>query len=151
MLASEASGFLTVDNHFVRSENSSMNHLAFGAQFTKYVGPEGIEATLIKNPMYDSRRYNKRTHPQYTDKPIDSARMTFLDFGTSGGENNIMMLTVKDTYRWGIVLGTHGPNGPVKGGQVAVKKAGYDMWTEGTAGLWIKDITRTGELILSYE
>lgn len=151
MLASEASGFLTVDNHFVRTKDARMNHLSFGAQFTHYVGPEGIEVSLIKNPMYDSRKYNKRMHPEYTDKPIDSSRMTFLDFGSSGEDNNIMMLTVKDTYRWGYTVGTHGPTGPVKGGQAGVLKAGYEMFTEGTAGLWIKDVTRCGEIILDTE
>jgi len=34
-----------------------------------------------------------------------SARMTFLDFGSSGGENNISMLSVKDTYRYGYTVG----------------------------------------------
>lgn len=151
MLAAEASAFLTVDSHFVRSNNSKLNHLSFGAQFTHYVGPEGIEVTLIKNPIYDSRQYCKRTHPQYPDKPIDSSRMTFLDFGSTGGENNISMVSVKDTYRYGYTVGTVGPNGPVKGGQAGVLKAGYDMFVEGTGGVWIKDVTRCGELIYDYQ
>ena len=50
-----------------------------------------------------------------------------------------------------ITLSTVGPNGPVKGGQAGVLKAGYDMFTEGTAGLWIKDVTRCGELIFDAE
>jgi hypothetical protein len=152
MLAAEASSFLTVDTNFVKEIDSKGRHLSFGAQFTHYKGPEGIEVTLIKNPMYDNRYYCKRTHPQYTDKPIDSSRMTFLDFGTTdNGKQNISMVSVKDTYRYGIVLGTHGPNGPVQGGNVAVKKAGYDMFVEGTGGVWIKDVTRCGELIYDYQ
>lgn len=71
-------------------------------------GPEGIEVTVVKNPLYDSRRYQKRMHPQYPDVPIDSFRMTFLDFGSSGGENNIMMLKVKDTFSWGHTVGIWG-------------------------------------------
>jgi len=116
-----------------------------------YQGPEGIEVTLLKNPMYDSPKYNKRKHPQYTNYPIDSARMTFLDFGTSGGENNVMMLKVKDTYRWGYTAGTVSPEGPIQGGQFGALIAGYEMAVEGTAGLWIKDVTRCGELIYDYE
>ena len=151
MLASEASSFFTVDTHFIRERSSSPRHLSFGAQFTHYQGPEGIELTLIKNPLYDSRKYCKRMHPQYPEFPIDSTRMTFLDFGTSEGKNNISMVTVKDTYRWGYLAGTHTPAGPVQGGPVSVMKAGYEMFTEGTGGIWIKDVTRCGELIYDFE
>ena len=151
MLASEASSFLTVDTHFTEKLSSNPRHLSFGAQFTHYQGPEGIEVTVMKNPMYDSRKYCKRMHPQYPEMPIDSMRMTFLDFGSSGGENNINMLKVKDTYRWGYLAGTHGPTGPVKGGQVNGLIAGYDMFTEGTAGIWVKDVSRCGELVYDFE
>jgi hypothetical protein len=151
MLASEANSFLTVDTNFTKMLSQNPRHLSFGAQFTHYQGPEGIEVTLVKNPLYDSRKYNKRMHPEYVNFPIDSMRMTFLDFGSSGGENNISMLKVKDTYRYGYTVGTVGPNGPVKGGQAGALIAGYDMFTEGTAGLWIKDVTRCGELIYDYE
>ena len=151
MLASEASSFLTVDTLFTQKLSDNPRHLSYGAQFTHYQGPEGIEVTLIKNPMYDNRRYCKRMHPQYPEFPIDSMRMTFLDFGTSGAANNIQMLKVKDTYRWGYVAGTHTPTGPVKGGQAGALKAGYDMFTEGTAGIMITDVTRCGELVMDVE
>lgn len=151
MLAAEASSFLTVDTHFTQMLSKNPRHLSFGAQFTHYQGPEGIEVTLMKNPMYDSRKYCKRMHPQYPEFPIDSLRMTFLDFGSSGGENNVMMLKVKDTFRWGYHAGTHTPMGPVKGGAVSALIAGYDMFTEGTGGIWVKDVTRCGELIYDYE
>lgn len=39
------------------------------------------------------------------------------------------------------------PNGPVRGGQVGALKAGYDIFTEGTGGVMIHDVTRCGELI----
>lgn len=151
MLASESASFLTVDTHFTRQLSNNPRHLAFGAQYTHYQGPEGIEVTLMKNPLYDSRKYCKRMHPQYPEFPIDSMRMTFLDFGSQGGENNISMLKVKDTYRYGYHAGTHTPMGPVKGGAVSALIAGYDMFTEGTAGIWMKDVTRGGELIYDYE
>lgn len=152
-LASEASSFLTLDTNFISDYNAGMRgrHLSFGAQFRHYQGPEGIEVTLVKNPMYDSRQYCKRPHPLYPEMPVDSARFTFMDFGSSGGENNISMLKVKDTYRFGYTVGTVGPNGPVKGGQAGALKAGYDLFTEGTAGIWMKDVTRGGELIYDYE
>jgi len=155
LLAAEASSFLTVDTNFTtKRSNPTMagrNELMFGAQYTKYHGPEGIELTLMLNPLYDSLRYQKRRHPQYPKFPIDSMRMTFLDFGVSGGENNIKMLKVKDTYRHGYVAGTHTPTGPVQGGAVGAKVAGYDMFVEGTGGIMVTDVTRCGELIYDFE
>lgn len=121
------------------------------AQFTHYQGPEGVEVTVIKNPMYDSKKYSKRVHPLYPEFPIDSMRFTFMDFGTTGGQNNIQMLKVKDTFRWGYLPGTHGPNGPVQGGSVSALIAGYDIFTEGTAGIVMLDATRGGELIADFD
>jgi hypothetical protein len=151
MLASESSSFLTVDTNWIQKLSENPRHLSYGAQFTHYQGPEGIEVTLMKNPMYDSRKYSKRNHPLYPEFPIDSMRFTFLDFGTTGGENNIQMLKVKDTYRWGYTVGTVGPMGPVKGGQAGALIAGYDMFTEGTGGIVMFDATRGGELIFDFE
>jgi len=151
MLAAESSSFLTVDSNFTERLSSNPRHLSYGAQFTHYQGPEGIEVTLVKNPMYDNIAYCKRMHPQYTNFPIDSMRMTFMDFGTSGGNNNIQMLKVKDTYRWGYRPGSITPMGPIKGGAVNSLKAGYDMFTEGTCGIMITDVTRCGELVYDFE
>lgn len=152
MLAADASSFFTMDTHFItKAQGGAANHLAFGAQFTQYRGPEGIEVTLVKNPLYDSRQYCRRMHPQYKEFPIDSARFTYLDFGSSNGENNIQMIKVKDTYKWGFVAGSHTPTGPVMGGQAGSTIAGYTMFTGGSCGLWIKDVTRCGEMITEYD
>jgi len=151
MLAASSQSFLTVDSHFTQKIASSPRHLSYGAQFTHYQGPEGIEVTLIKNPLYDSTKYCKRMHPDYKGRPIDSWRMTFLDFGQSEGENNIQYLRVKDTFRYGYKPGTVGPMGPIKGGAVNDLTAGCTWFTEGTAGIWMKDATRGGELILDFE
>lgn len=150
-LASAANGFLTVDTHFVEKTKGIAGvetpHLAYGAQFTRYRGPEGVVIDLLKDSMYDSRKYCKRMHPDYPNMPIDSARFTCLDFGTTEGNNNIRLLKVKDSFSWGYVPGTWSPTGPLKGGMGASRKAGYDMWAQGTAGVAIIDVTRTGELI----
>ena len=75
-LASVASSFLTMDTHYIGRDSSELhsNALVYGAQFTKYRGPLGIEISMMVNPMYDSRQYCKISHPQYTEYPIDSAR-----------------------------------------------------------------------------
>lgn len=148
-LVAVANGFLTVDSNYIRQIPSSTDtpHLAYGAQFTRYTGPEGIVIDINKNSMYDSLEYCGRRHPLYPNKPIDSARMTFLDFAGGSdtmGDSNIMLLKRKDTFRWGYLAGTHTPTGPVKGGAVSILKAGYDVFCEGSAGLWIKDVTRCG-------
>jgi hypothetical protein len=108
-LVAIANGFLTVDTHWIRSSEGrgSTPGLAYGAQYTRYTGPEGIAIKLGLNAMYDDRTYCKRMHPQYPNFPIDSARYTFLDFENNGGDNNIMMLKIKDTFRWGYRAGTH--------------------------------------------
>lgn len=149
LLASAASGFLTVDTHFISGKDNM--DLTFGAQFRHYKGPEGIEVTVVKNPLYDSLQYCKQTHPDFPDKPVDSYRFTFMDFGKSNGEDNIQFLRVKNTYRHGYVPGSYTPTGPVKGGATSSLVAGYTHFTGGTAGIWIKDVTRTGELILSVD
>jgi hypothetical protein len=151
MLAASSRAFLQIDTHWTTKLSENPRHLSYGAQFTHYQGPEGIEVTLIKNPMYDSTKYCKRMHPDYPGRPIDSWRMTFLDFGSTDGEANIQMLKVKDTYRYGYQSGTVGPMGPVQGGDVNALIAGCTWFTEGTGGVWMKDPTKGGELILDFE
>lgn len=149
-LVAIANGYLTVDTNWIEKIPSNVDtpYLAYGAQFTRYRGPEGVVIDLNKNSMYDDRRYCKRTHPQYPNRPIDSARMTFLDFGTTKGSNNIRMLKVKDSFSHGYIPGTHTPTGPIKGGMGTAFKAGYDLWAQGTAGIVIIDPTLMGELIM---
>lgn len=109
-LAAVASSFLTMDTHYIRRTSSEYTDqaLEFGSMFTSYVGPLGIKIRLAINPMYDSARYCKTYHPIYTEYPIDSARLTFMDFGSTGMQQNIMALKVKDTYRHATMMGTVG-------------------------------------------
>lgn len=148
-MASDARALLTLDTHFIRDMPSKNGTpaLAYGAQFTRYNGPEGIVIDIAKHPMYDDRTYCKRSHPAYPGIPIDSFRMDFLDFGSFNGEGNIKMLTVKDTYTNFYVSGSYTPMGPVKSGQAGSAKAGYSLHTSGTAGLMIADVTRCSSLI----
>lgn len=154
LLAASATsvGFLMVDQNFVQRVGSGPRHLSYGAQFTHYQGLNGIEVDLVINPLYDDTHFCKRMHPVYTNKPLDSWRMTFLDFGKNGdGYDNIQYLSVKDTRRYGYLPGTVGPMGPIKGGALHSKKAGCEFVTEGTGGVCIYDVSRGGELILEPE
>ena len=152
-LVAISNGFLTVDTNFINKIASPVDtpHLAYGAQFTRYNGPHGISIDLMVNDIYDSRKYNKIMHPDYPNLPVDSARITFLNLGTTGVERNIQMLKVKDTFYWGYVPGSWTPTGPVKGGVAGAHKNGYTMFTGGTAGLFMVDPTQHGEFIFSLE
>ena len=153
-LAAVANGFLTVDTHYVRDIKSptSTPWLAYGAEFRRYTGPSGISVDLMLNPMYDSMQYCKQFHPQYPDMPIDSARMTFLDFGGMGVDKNIELLKVKDSFYYGYKPGMLSPSGPIKNnGMFGELKAGYDVAIQGSFGIVMRDVTRGGELIMSVE
>lgn len=127
MLAADAKSILTVDSHYIDSigNKNGTPELAYGAQFTRYRGPQGIVIDLMTNPFYDDNTYCQRTHPAYPGIPIDSFRMDFLDFGDFNGQGNINMLTVKDSYINGYVAGTWSPSGPTKSGMMGklMKKA----------------------------
>ena len=141
-----ANGFLTLDTHWTKgiASNNGTPALQFGAQYTKYSGPEGISIELYKNPMYDSEMYCKKMHPLYPNMPIDSARMTVLDFGTSGGQGNVAMVKEKNSFTRGYVPGMVGPSGAMTGGMTASLKHGYDVAIQTSAGLHITDVSRTG-------
>jgi len=153
LLAASANSFLTVDSNYIqRVGKGGVRHLSYGAQFTHYQGLNGIELDLTINPLNDDTHFCKRTHPLYPNKPLDSWRMTFLDFGTSDNNQNIQMLKVKDTRRWGYLEGTIDYKGaPIKGGSLRSKKAGVEFVTEGTGGIVIFDTLRGGEFIMDLE
>lgn len=103
------------------------------------------------NPLYDDVRYCKTFHPLYPDMPIDSARMTVLDFSPYGAANNIELLKVKDSFYYGYRPGMISPSGPITNGQFGDLKAGYDVAIQGSAGVVIRDVSRCGELILAVD
>ena len=154
MLAAEAKGFLTVDSNYITQIGSAPRHLSFGAQFTHYQGPEGISVDLMYNPLYDDLRFCKKTHPDETNRPIDSWRMTAVDYsaprGTSWG-SNLNYLEVMDSYAHGYITGTVGPNGPIAGGATTELVGAYKRFVKGSAGVMMVDATRGGELIFDYE
>jgi hypothetical protein len=151
MCANEAKSFLTVDTNYINKisgSGTSTPHLAYGAQFTRYNGTVGITVDLVYNQMYDDRRYCKISHPAYPGVPIDSFRMTVLDFGKSEGENNIQMLQAKNTFHDFTVCGAWGPSGAIKG-MVNSAEMSYSVHTSATAGILLRDPSKAGELIFS--
>ena len=152
-ISAVANGFLTVDSNWIQSAPSvgGTPGLAYGAQFVRYNAPQGIVVELTVNPFYDSVEFCNRYHPQYPAYPIDSARMTFLDFAMKDGQSNLNILRVKDSFVYGHTQGLVGPMGANKGGVVGGLVNAYEVGCQGSAGLWMRDVTLGGELIFDYD
>lgn len=146
-VAKEASSFLTMDTLFTRVNSENPRFLTFGAEYTEYQGPQSIKLKLIKNPMYDSMEFCKTVSPMYPSLPSDSGRYTILDLGATQGSPNLVQVKEKNTFSFGYVPGTVTPNGAIQGGMGASRKAGYDVWMQGSFGIVVKDVTRCGEII----
>jgi hypothetical protein len=79
-----------VDTTFVTKNGMD---LTFNNQNWKtYKGILGTELTVAHLPLYDDRSKHKDLHPE-TGLPLESYRMTFLDFSDYAGEPNISMVT----------------------------------------------------------
>ena len=146
-MSNASAPFLTVDSKFITGEGQN---LAFGGQFVKYIGPNGITLTLRHNPMYDDREINHIMHPD-KQVPVESMRFTFLDFGGNGGESNIKYVHKKGGYKLGYVSGLQTPYGANKGGLMSNAKDAYTMIVHDQCGIQIDDVTRCGELILGLQ
>lgn len=157
LLAARASGLgLTIlDSHWIKSANDgNPRHLSYGAQYTHYSGVEGIEFSVDKLWYYDSKEFNGIPHPFYPKYPIDSGRLTFLNWGTApnaadeyNGSNNIMMLKRKDVFSNVVKAGRLKPSGLVASGEVNDLTPGYTHFIESSAGIVLFDPTQCGEII----
>lgn len=146
-MSNASAPFLTMDSKFISGEGQN---LAFGGQFVKYIGPNGITLTLRHNPVYDDREINTQMHPN-KQVPLESMRFTFLDFGTKGGDANIKYVHKKGGYKLGYVSGLQTPYGANKGGLMSNAKDAYTMIVHDQCGIQIDDVTRCGELILGLQ
>lgn len=146
-MSNASAPFLTMDSKFISGEGSN---LAFGGQFVKYIGPNGISLTLRHNPVYDDREINTQMHPN-KQVPLESMRFTFLDFGSKGGDANIKYVHKKGGYKLGYVSGLQTPYGANKGGLMSNAKDAYTMIVHDQCGVQIDDVTRCGELILGLQ
>ena len=151
VLRAKATGYSLVDTHFVTGTGQD---LTLGGQFTTYKGLNGIELTLKHFPFYDNTVYNRKLHP-ISGKPLESYRLTFIDFGQRDGEPNLMKVIRKDR---GLVLWhTGGSVAPGAGHAKAIStlrsnaKDGYSVHFLSEQGLMLKDPTTSGELICDAE
>ena len=147
----EKTGFINIVQDLTMAKTTSpytSNALQAGYQFTKYVMANGAELELVHNPLYDDREINFEIDPM-SGFPVESQRITFLDFSGEGSKSNIRIVNKKNGYKLGYVAGLTSPYGPNKGSLMAHSGNYYEMHVEKQVGLHVEDITRCGELLLA--
>ena len=122
--------------------------LSTGYQFVKYHMANGASLELIHNPLYDDRSIHYEIDP-LTGYPVESQRMTFLDFSGENATNNVKIMNRKDGYAFSYIEGLYGPYGPSKGGKSAHGGDYYTMVCSKVQAIHIGDVTKCGELLLS--
>lgn len=147
---SQKSGFVRNIEVFTNKVQSELhtNALETGFQFVRYHMANGASLELVHNPLYDDREINFEIDP-VTGFPLESQRITFLDFEGENGKSNLKIMKKKDAFSFAYVEGLFGPYGPKKGGSAAHSGEYYEMHVTDSEGIHIQDITKCGELILS--
>lgn len=125
------------------------NSLEVGYQFTRYNMANGTSLELVHMPLYDDPSINSAIDP-VTGYPIESQRITFLDFdGGKSKDSNIKLTKRRDSEAFSYIEGMFGPYGPKKRGSNASHAGSYyEMHVEKVCNVHIHDVTKCGELIL---
>lgn len=151
VLRAKATAYTLVDNHFV---SGSGQDLTLGGQFTTYKGLNGIMMTLKHFPIYDNPVFNRKLHPT-SGKPLESYRMTFIDYGMRDGESNIRKVVRKD--REMVMWHVAGAVAPGVGHAKSITtmranaKDGYQVNFLSEQGIMLADPTTSGELYCDAE
>jgi hypothetical protein len=145
-----ASGWNLVDSKFV---TGSGQNLTLGGQFTTYKGINGIEMTVVHQPLYDDPTHNRQLHP-VTGRPVESYRATFIDYGMYNGESNIMKVAKngRESVMW-YTGGSTGPGGHHNSASSMGSSSfdGYAVHTLAETGIMIQNPMACGELILGVQ
>lgn len=128
----------------------SGQNLRFQGQYVEYWGPQGVKVTVMAIPQYDDIIDNRIPHPDggFTE----NYRYTILNFGTTGGEANIVKVYPKGRRDiMAYVPGTTSPMGPGTSfsSMAASKVDGYELVCQTTQGIMIKNPMSCAELIYS--
>lgn len=144
-------GFIqVVDSLFIDKTKSQYhdNALVAGYQYVKYRMANGAELELVHNPLYDDREINSEIDP-VTGFPVESQRITFLDFSGQGGASNIKRVAKKDGMSLAYISGLVSPYGNANKTMAAHSGDYYEMHVKDMCGVHIEDVGKCGELILS--
>lgn len=136
-----------VDSKFV---TGSGQDLTLGGQFKTYKGINGIEMTVVHQPLYDDPTHNRQLHP-ITGRPVESYRATFIDYGMYNGESNIMKVAKRD--RESVMWYTGGSTSPSGHNNSASRMGsstfdGYAVHALSESGIMLQNPMSCGELIL---
>lgn len=144
------SGFVLNAETFTSKVSSDLNpnSLQVGFQVVKYNMANGCSLELYHNPLYDDRDLHLEVDP-LTGYPIESQRITFLDFSGDSGKSNVQVIKKDKGLAFGYVQGLYGPYGPNQGGTMAHSGAYYEMHIQKDEGIHVEDVTKCGELIYS--
>lgn len=150
ILKEKASGYTLVDSKFVGGNGQE---LTLGGQFVTYRMLNGIELTLKHFPLYDNTTFNRKLHP-VSGKPLESYRMTFLDFSRRDGEANIQKVVKRDRemVMW-YTGGAISPSGHAKNMNTLRSNAKDSMSVHflSECGVVMKHPEASGELICDAE
>jgi hypothetical protein len=151
VLKEKASSYSLIDTHFV---TGSGQELTLGGQFTTYKMLNGVELTLKHFPLYDDTYHNRKLHP-VTGKPVESYRMTFIDFSLNDGESNVSKVVRKGRemvmwHKGGSLIPGKGFTSSFGEGR-ASGLDGATIFILGECGIMMKNPTTSGELILDVE
>lgn len=151
VLKEKASAYNLIDTKFI---SGSGQELTLGGQFVTYKMLNGVELTLKHMPLYDDPIYNRELHP-ISNKPLESYRMTFIDFGMRDGESNVQKVVRKDRemVMWHIAGSVAPSVGHAKSISTlrANARDGYSVNFLTEQGIMMKDPTTSGELIMEVQ
>ena len=111
----------------------------------------GVSLTVKEFSPYDDKVRNRTLHP-VTKKPIESYRMTILNFGTIRGKANVRKVAKKNSENamW-YVAGSTDPFGGVTNSMSTMRSNGldgYEVHMLAEVGIQLQDPTSCGEIIM---
>ena len=111
----------------------------------------GVSLTVKEFNPYDDKNRNRTLHPK-TKKPLESYRMTIMNFGTVRGKANVRKVAKNnsESAMW-YVCGSTTPMGDVANSMSVMRSNGldgYEVHMLAEVGIQIQDPTSCGELVM---
>ena len=157
LLAEEAKLYTTIDTNFIRPNTTpqgyNKNELEFGAQFTKWIAPNGLVVELVYDPIKDDRHFFPELAPG-TNRTVESFCYDIFDFGgtdqkaVNAGKENITMVCEEDAELFTAVAGMYNfETGAVKDGSYSpTNSRELGVYREINGSLCVWDVTRVGRI-----
>lgn len=150
--ASEKASLFTPNFTSDRIQMTGKNTMTYRGQFLKYMSVNGIEFTLMHDPMKDDPIRNKIMHPD--GGLASSYEYTIMDFGTANGNPNIQKVAVKgneEMFRY--IPGMRDPYSPYNNltqpGVAASSVDGYEVHRAYIGGVKVTNPMRMARVMPS--